>query len=193
MKALLERLRLKFKKPELPDKLEKPLDTGLEKAGGFIKDFKLFALKGNVIELAIGVIIGAAFKSVVDSLVSDIIMPLLSIVTGNIDFSNRYFNLSGGNFSTLQEAKDAGAVVLTYGNFLNAVINFILISLVIFITIRYVVGQKQKEEKKEEKKDPTKQCPECLQDIKLQAKKCMYCGSSQPKLKLPKEEKILIA
>lgn len=183
MASLLQRIKLKFRKPDLPDSIEKPFDSGIVKATTFFDEFKKFALKGNVIELAIGVIIGASFKTVVDSIVNDVVMPLLSIVTGNIDFSNRFINLSGGNFNTLEEAKEAGAVVMTYGNFLNAVINFVLIALIIFIVIRFVIGQKQQEEKKVK----TKKCVECLEEIKYKATKCKYCASKQPKLKKTEE------
>lgn len=103
---------------------------------GFVHDFKAFAMRGNVIDLAVGVIIGGAFGAIVTSLVTDIVMPVLSLVTGKIDFKERFIPLDGNSYANLADAKTAKAATLNYGNFLNATINFLLIALVIFIAIR---------------------------------------------------------
>ncbi|MDE2182531.1 MAG: large conductance mechanosensitive channel protein MscL [Alphaproteobacteria bacterium] len=101
-------------------------------------EFKKFALRGNVIDLAIGVIIGAAFTSVVNSLVKDIITPPLGLVTGGLDFSNLFFVLKGGNYATLADAAKAGAVTINYGQFLNAAISFLIVAFVLFLFVRWI-------------------------------------------------------
>jgi len=102
------------------------------------KEFKQFALRGNVVDLAIGVIIGAAFTSIVNSLVKDIITPPLGLITGGLDFGNLFIVLKGGHFTTLAEAAKAGAVTINYGLFLNALISFLIVAFVLFLTIRSV-------------------------------------------------------
>ena len=101
-----------------------------------LKEFREFVMKGNVLDLAIGVIIGGAFGKIIDSLVNDIIMPPIGMALGKVDFANLYLNLSGGLYPSLAEAKKAGAVVIAYGAFINAVINFLIIALVLFFIIR---------------------------------------------------------
>jgi large conductance mechanosensitive channel len=101
-------------------------------------EFKRFALRGNVVDLAIGVIIGAAFTSIVTSLVKDIITPPLGLITGGIDFSNIFLVLKGGHYATLAEAAKAGAVTINFGLFLNAVISFLIVALVLFIFVRWI-------------------------------------------------------
>ena len=102
------------------------------------QDFRDFIAKGNVMDMAVGIIIGAAFTSIVKSLVSDVINPVISIFTGGIDFSNLYINLSGGEYETLSAAQNAGALTLNYGLFANAVLNFLIVAFVVFIMVRYV-------------------------------------------------------
>jgi len=102
------------------------------------KDFKQFALRGNVVDLAVGVIVGAAFTSIVNSLVKDVITPPLGLVTGGLDFSNLFFVLKGGQFHTLAEATKAGAVTINYGLFLNALISFLIVAFVLFMVVRSV-------------------------------------------------------
>jgi large conductance mechanosensitive channel len=102
------------------------------------KEFKAFAMRGNVIDLAVGVVIGAAFTAIVNSLVKDLITPPIGYVTGGIDFSNFFFALNGGHFRTLAEAQRAGAVTINYGVFLNAVISFLIVAFVLFIIIRQI-------------------------------------------------------
>src|SRR5574344_324802 len=102
---------------------------------GFFKEFKEFAMRGNVIDLAVGVIIGGAFQKIVSSLVNDIIMPLISLLTKGTDFTNKFIVLGEGEYATVAEATEAGAAILTYGNFISAVVDFIIMAFVIFLFI----------------------------------------------------------
>lgn len=138
-----------------------------------LKEFKKFALKGNVVDLAVGVIIGGAFGKIVSSLVNDIIMPIIGSLVGKVDFSNLYINLSGQEFNSLAEAKKAGAATINYGLFLNNVIDFLIIAFSIFIVIR----QFDKFKKKEEPVVTTKKCPYCCTEIDIEATKCPNCTS----------------
>jgi large conductance mechanosensitive channel len=113
---------------------------------GFFREFKEFAMRGNVLDMAVGIVIGAAFTAIVNSLVKDVIMPPIGLLTGGLDFSNLFITLSGGHFDTLAAAEAAGAPVLRYGVFINAVINFIIVALAIFILIKQVNRFKRKEE-----------------------------------------------
>lgn len=110
------------------------------------KEFKEFAMKGNMLDLAIGVVIGAAFGKIISSLVDDIINPLLGLLIGNADFSNRFVSLTGQSFATLAEAKQAGAAVLAYGVFINAIINFLIVAFALFLVVRAVNRMRRKEE-----------------------------------------------
>ena len=101
-----------------------------------LKEFREFAMKGNVIDMAVGIIIGAAFGRIVSSMVSDIIMPPLGLIMGKVDFTNWYFNLSGGDYNTLKSAKDAGAVTINYGVFVNNIIDFLIVAFCIFLIIK---------------------------------------------------------
>ena len=101
-----------------------------------LKEFREFAMKGNVIDMAVGIIIGAAFGKIVSSMVSDIIMPPLGLIMGKVDFTNWYFNLSGGDYNTLKSAKDAGAVTINYGVFLNNIIDFLIVAFCIFLIVK---------------------------------------------------------
>lgn len=138
------------------------------------KEFKEFAVKGNVVDLAIGVIIGGAFGKIVTSLVNDMIMPIVGSLIGNIDFSNFFISLDGATYKTLQAAQEAGAATLNYGLFLNAVIEFFIISFSIFMVIRQI-----NKLKKEEEAAPvtSKKCDYCLSDIPLKASRCPNCTS----------------
>ncbi len=140
----------------------------------FIKEFKEFAMKGNVIDMAVGIIIGAAFGKIVSSLVSDIIMPPLGLVIGKMDFSNFFLTLSSGSYETLAQAKAAGASTLNYGIFLNNVVDFLIVSFAIFILISQINRLRRKEEPKP---IDTKQCPHCISTVSLKATKCPYCTS----------------
>lgn len=136
-------------------------------------DFKKFAMKGNVLDLAVGVVIGSSFGKIVTSLVNDIIMPIVGKLIGNIDFSNLYINLSGKDYSSFQEAQAAGAATINYGLFLNNVLDFLIISFSIFIVIR----QLSRFKKKEEVKVTTKKCSYCCSDIPIEATRCPHCTS----------------
>lgn len=113
-----------------------------------LKEFKEFAMRGNVIDLAVGVIIGAAFGKIVTSLVNDIIMPPIGILLGGVDFTEMYVNLSGGEYASLAAAKEAGAATINYGVFANAVINFLIVAFAIFMVIKQMNRLKKKEEAK---------------------------------------------
>lgn len=140
---------------------------------GMIKEFKEFALKGNVIDLAVGVIIGAAFGKVVSSIVDDILMPLVGVLFGKHDMSDYFVTLSGGHYETLAQAKAAGAATLNYGLFVNAVITFLIIALALFIVIRQV----NRMTRKPEAVTPNmRDCPQCLSVIPKDAKRCKFCG-----------------
>ncbi|HPO96321.1 MAG TPA: large conductance mechanosensitive channel protein MscL [Elusimicrobiales bacterium] len=142
------------------------------------KDFKEFIMRGNVVDMAVGVIIGGAFGKIVSSLVNDIIMPPIGMLTGGVDFSNLYLNLSGKEYSSLAEAQKAGAATINYGVFLNTVINFLIISAAIFIMISQINKLKAKLEKPAPVAPPlTKECPYCISVIPIKAVKCAHCGS----------------
>ncbi len=138
-----------------------------------VKEFKEFALKGNVLDLAIGVIIGAAFGKIVSSLVADIIMPPIGLLLGKVDFSSLFLNLSGTTYATLAEAKKAGAPTVNYGIFLNNIIDFTIVALVVFMIVKAI----NKAKKSPEVAATTKACPQCVSQIPIAAKKCAFCTS----------------
>jgi large conductance mechanosensitive channel len=137
------------------------------------KEFRNFIMRGNVLDLAVAVIIGAAFGKIVTSLVSDILMPPLGLALKHVDFSNLYIDLSGGNHATLAEAKAAGDVTLGYGMFLNNVIDFVIVAFVIFLII-----QQANRLKKPAAAPTTKECPFCHTTIPLAATRCPNCTST---------------
>lgn len=147
------------------------------KAKGFFAEFKDFALKGNVLDLAIGMIIGAAFTSIVNSLVNDIIMPIIGFATGGIDFSEWFVSLNGTHYNTLAEAEEAGAAILTYGNFITAVINFLLVALAIFIVFKKILVSNKKEAEEVATEPTEKECPFCKSTINISATRCPHCTS----------------
>lgn len=140
-----------------------------------LKDFKEFALKGNIIDLAVAVIIGGAFGKIVSSLVNDIIMPLLSLLVGGVDFTNLFLSLDGTKYPTLAAANQAGAAVLSYGVFLGYVFDFLIIAFSIFLVIRYASKLSRKEEIVEEVL--TKDCVFCKTVIPVDATRCPNCTS----------------
>ncbi|GAB4571547.1 MAG: large conductance mechanosensitive channel protein MscL [Anaerolineae bacterium] len=144
------------------------------------EDFKSFIMRGNVLDLAVGVIIGAAFGNIVNSLVNDILMPPIGLLLGKVDFSNLYINLSGQEFPSLAAAQEAGAPTINYGMFINALINFLIIALVIFLIVRWFerlrkMGEKPAEEAAAE--PTTKECPFCATEIPIKATRCPHCTS----------------
>lgn len=139
----------------------------------FIKGFKEFAMRGNFIDLAVGVVIGAAFGKVVSSLVSDIIMPPIGVLLGGIDFSDFFITLNGKHAATLAEAKAAGIPVLAYGSFLNAIVQFLIIAFAIYVVIKQVNRLFPKPVPAPE----ARKCPFCKQDIADDATRCPHCTS----------------
>lgn len=140
------------------------------------KEFKAFIMRGNVLDLAVGIIIGAAFGKIVSSFVGDILTPILSLALGKVDFSNLFFALNGESYATLDAAKKAGVATVNYGIFINVVIDFVIVAFAIFMIVRAA-----NRFKKEEVPPPpnSKECPECLSTIPLKARKCSQCGSAQ--------------
>jgi large conductance mechanosensitive channel len=142
-----------------------------------LKEFKEFAMRGNVVDMAVGIIIGAAFGTIVKSLVSDIIMPPIGLLLGRVDFSNLFIVLKGRgvSYATLAEAQAAGAVTLNYGMFINTIISFIIVAFTVFLVIRNVNRMK----KEKPAADPTtKECPYCFSVIPIKASRCAFCTSS---------------
>lgn len=140
------------------------------------KEFKEFALRGNVIDLAIGIIIGAAFGKIVTSFVSDILMPPIGLVLGKVDFANLYLNLSGQQYASLADAKAAGAATINYGIFLNTILDFVIVAFVIFLFVRQVNRMKRKEAAAPAA-PTTKECPYCFSAIPIKATRCPHCTS----------------
>ena len=138
------------------------------------KEFREFVVKGNVIDLAVGIIIGIAFGAIVTSLVNDIIMPPIGLLLGKINFSDLFINLSGTAYTSLKAAKDAGAATINYGVFLNAVINFIIVAFVVFLLVKQVNRMKKEPAPAEPN---TKECKYCLSTIPLKATRCPHCTS----------------
>lgn len=142
-----------------------------------LKEFKKFALRGNMIDLAVGVIIGGAFNSLVSSLVKDVIMPFLSLVTGKIDFNNWFIALDGKKYETLALAEEAGVAVVKYGTFISGVLNFIIMAFVVFLLVKAINSLKKKEEPVAPAPATTKTCPFCKSEIHIEATKCAHCAS----------------
>jgi large conductance mechanosensitive channel len=133
-------------------------------------------MKGNVVDLAVGVIIGGAFGKIVDSLVKDIVMPLVGRMLGGVDFKHLYLNLGGKTFDTLEAAEKAGAPILKYGAFINTVVDFIIIAFAIFMAIKVMNRLKRAEEAAPAPAEPTtRECPHCLSVIPLKATRCAHC------------------
>jgi large conductance mechanosensitive channel len=139
------------------------------------KEFKEFAMRGNVLDMAVGIIIGAAFGKIVSSFVKDVLMPPIGKLLGGIDFSNLFINLGDGAFASLKAAQDAGAATINYGVFFNTVIDFLIVAFAIFLLIRQVNRFTQKEEEPAE--PTTKECPRCLSEIAIKATRCPNCTS----------------
>ncbi|HXQ25142.1 MAG TPA: large-conductance mechanosensitive channel protein MscL [Candidatus Acidoferrales bacterium] len=139
-----------------------------------LKEFKEFAMRGNVLDMAVGIIIGAAFGRIITSLVSDVVMPPIGLALGKVDFSSLFVNISGTSYATLAQAKAAGAATINYGLFLNAVIDFLIVALVIFLIVRQI----NRWNKPAPAAAPTtKDCPYCFSAIAVKATRCPSCTS----------------
>jgi large conductance mechanosensitive channel len=138
-----------------------------------LKEFKEFAMRGNVLDMAVGIIIGAAFGKIITSLVNDILMPPLGLVLGKVDFSNLFLNISGKSYDSLAAAKAAGAATLNYGLFLNTIIDFLIVTFAIFLLVRQV----NRWSKPQPAAPTTKNCPYCATNIPIGASRCPNCTS----------------
>ena len=145
-----------------------------------LKEFKEFAMRGNVVDMAVGIIIGAAFGTIVKSLVADIIMPPIGLLLGNVDFSNLFIVLkqgaTAGPFATIAEAQKAGAVTINYGIFANTIISFLIVAFAVFLLIR-AINKLQREEEAPPEEPTTKDCPHCLSTIPIKATRYGHCTS----------------
>jgi large conductance mechanosensitive channel len=148
-----------------------------------LKEFKEFALRGNVVDMAVGIIVGAAFGTIVKSLVDDVIMPPIGLLLGGVDFTSFFALLKAGSpagpYASLADAQAAGAVTINYGVFINGVISFLIVAFVMFLLIRSV-NQLQKEEEAPSAEPTTKECPYCLSTIPIKATRCAHCTSELP-------------
>lgn len=149
-----------------------------------LKEFKEFAMRGNVVDMAVGIIIGGAFGTIVKSLVSDVMMPPLGLLLGGVDFSNFYVVLSegakvAGPYESLKVAQDAGAVTINYGVFFNNIISFLIVAFAVFLVIKSL--NKLQREKEEAPAEPTdRDCPHCLSSVPIKASRCAHCTSDLP-------------
>ena len=148
---------------------------------GMVKEFREFAVKGNVVDMAVGIIIGGAFGTVVKSFVDDVMMPPLGTLVGNIDFSQMMIVLkqgaTPGPYESLAAAREAGAVTLNFGLFLNATVSFVIVAFAVFLLIRAINRLKRKEEVAMAPAPSTKDCPYCTSSISINAKRCPFCTS----------------
>jgi large conductance mechanosensitive channel len=161
---------IKDVKQLIPNRLE----PTLERSKGFLHEFKKFAMRGNVIDLAIGVIIGGAFGKIVNSIVNDVVMAPLGPLLGRVDFKNVFITLNGARYASLEAAKKAGAPVLQVGNFIQVVIEFTVVALVVFIAVKQINRLTAKKEAAPPPPDK-KECPQCVAQIPIKATRCMYC------------------
>ncbi len=156
------------------------------KKKGVLREFREFVMRGNVIDLAVGVIVGGAFQSIVTSLINDLIMPVVGLITGGINFNEQFVvlkNPTGEVFASLAAAKAAGATTFNYGSFLTAVLNFLIMALVIFLLVKAInklrsIGHKKEEAAEVPPAPKTKKCPYCCTDIALEATRCPHCTST---------------
>ena len=144
-----------------------------------LQDFKKFAVKGNMIDMAVGVIIGGAFNGLVTSLVNTVVMPALSVFTGKLDFSQMFIAMDGVKYESLAAAQEAGAAVVQYGNFISQIINFVIMAFVVFLFVRTINKMREKDAAPAPAPaaPTTKKCPHCLSEIPIEATKCAHCTS----------------
>jgi large conductance mechanosensitive channel len=138
-----------------------------------LKEFKEFALRGNVLDMAVGIILGTAFGKIVSSLVNDVLMPPIGLLLGQADFSNLFLTLSGNDFATLEQARAAGAVTVNYGVFVNTVLDFLLVALAVFVLVRQVNRLRRKQEAATA--PTTRDCPFCYSAVPVRATRCAFC------------------
>ena len=147
----------------------------MEEKKGFFGEFKEFIMRGNVMDMAVGVIIGSAFGAIINSLVNDVIMPIITLITGGVNFNDWFIALDGSSYKTLAEAQEAGASTLNYGTFITAILNFVILAFVIFLMVKSINKLHKKEEAPAE--PTTKTCPFCKSEIPIEATKCPHCTS----------------
>ncbi len=140
-----------------------------------LKEFKEFAMRGNVLDMAVGIVVGAAFGKIVTSFVGDVLMPPIGLLLGRVDFSNLFLNLSGTHYATLAQAKAASAPTLNYGLFLNTVIDFLIVAFAIFLLVRQVNRLRQPALPVEPAAPTTKECPYCFSTVSVKATRCAFC------------------
>ena len=148
----------------------------MEEKKGFFGEFKEFIMRGNMMDMAVGIVLGGAFGTIITSLVEDVIMPVVSLATGGIDFKNWFVSLDGSHYATVEAAKEAGAATLNYGLFITAIINFVIIGFVIFLIVKGM----NKMRNKPEEAPTTKECPFCKTEIAIEATRCPHCTSEIP-------------
>ena len=141
-----------------------------------LQEFKAFAMRGNVVDMAVGIVIGGAFGKIVSSFVSDVIMPPIGLLLGGVDFSSLFINLSSTAYETLEAAKEAGAATINYGVFINTVLDFVIVAFAIFMVIKQMNRLKAKEEAPPAA-PTTKDCPFCLSSVPIKATRCGHCTS----------------
>jgi large conductance mechanosensitive channel len=145
-----------------------------------LKEFREFAMRGNVVDMAVGIIIGAAFGGIVKSVVDDVIMPPIGLLLGNVDFSNLFITLkqgaAAGPYATLELARKAGAVTLNYGAFFNTIVSFVIVAFSVFLLVKGM-NQLKRQQAAAPAAPTTKECPHCLSTIPIKAKKCAHCTS----------------
>jgi large conductance mechanosensitive channel len=142
-----------------------------------LKEFREFAMRGNVVDMAVGIILGAAFGKIVSSLVSDVIMPPIGLLTGQVDFANLFVNLSSTSYPTIAAAKAAGAPTLNYGAWLTTLVDFVLVAFAVFLLVRTMNSLKRSEPAPS---PTTRECPLCLSNIPLKARRCAHCTADVP-------------
>ena len=142
------------------------------------KEFKDFVMRGNVVDMAIGIIIGGAFNKIVSSLVNDILMPPVGLLLNDVNFTDLFIDLSGEGYASLTQAQEAGAATINYGIFINAILDFVIVAFVMFLIVRQVNRMERKREEPAAPAEPsTKECPYCFTEIPIKASRCPHCTS----------------
>jgi large conductance mechanosensitive channel len=140
-----------------------------------LEEFKKFIMRGNVLDMAVGIIIGAAFGTVVKSLVDDIIMPPIGLLLGGVNFSELFISLGPGTYDSLAEAQEAGAATINYGLLINNIIVFLIVALAVFLLVRAFNRLAEREKEAPPAEPTTRECPECLSEIPIKARRCAFC------------------